>query len=52
MLVGDSMGGGPTGLRVLLRGEGKVKGVVVVGSAAEEESEGTFLPFEQACRGS
>lgn len=43
VLVGDSMGGGPTGLRVLLRGEGRVSGVVVVGSAAEEESEGTSV---------
>lgn len=49
VVVGDSMGGGPTGLRVAIRDEERVKeekrekrilGVVVCGSAAEVESEG------------
>ena len=49
VVVGDSMGGGPTGLRVLLRDQervdegmaARVLGTVACGTAAEVESEGT-----------
>lgn len=54
VVVGDSMGGGPTGLRVALRdaerkdGKGQVVGVVACGTCAEEESAGAFLCFQLA----
>lgn len=49
LIVGDSMGGGPTGLRCALLDAERVKagavsriaGVVACGTSAEEESKGT-----------
>lgn len=58
VLVGDSMGGGPTGLRCALLDAGRIAagntsrilGVVACGTSAEEESSGTCLSLSQSIK--
>lgn len=51
VVIGDSMGGGPIGLRIaLLDGGKRIRGLVCAASAAEEESEQTTLGYQKTAQ--
>lgn len=52
VVIGDSMGGGPTGLRCALSGSSRIVGVVAVGTSCECESPGEFCSPSRAWDGS